>query len=195
MKQADLFSRNSMTAGLKKLQDAAEEAKKDDTPFAIVSKDGMSVVGDVNKTEVKSKDYTVRFKFTPEEVERYGIQEEDIKRYVGKYAEVPMEFTDVSIKPRYELEIDAAIVKILPYIYSVNEETKRIGNRTEEEMRLMVQDMCIEIGDDLYNFVAAVLGVDRRIVENMEFNDVMETATQLFLDFPEELNSSEGFSE
>lgn len=184
-----------MTAGLKKLQDAAEEAKKDDTPFAIVSKDGMSVVGDVNKTEVKSKDYTVRFKFTPEEVERYGIQEEDIKRYVGKYAEVPMEFTDVSIKPRYELEIDAAIVKILPYIYSVNEETKRIGNRTEEEMRLMVQDMCIEIGDDLYNFVAAVLGVDRRIVENMEFNDVMETATQLFLDFPEELNSSEGFSE
>lgn len=195
MKQADFFNHGSTLEELKKLQQATEEAKKDDTPFAVVSKEGMSVVGDVNKTEVKKKSYTVRFKFTPEEVEKYGIREEDITRYVGKYAEVPMEFTDVSIKPRYELEIDAAIMKIYPYIYTVNEETKRIGERSEEEMRLMVQDMSIEIGDDLYNFVAAVLGVDRRIVENMEWNDVMDTATQIFIDFPEEINSSEGFSE
>lgn len=195
MKQADLFKKGVTVDDLKKLQSSVKEAQKDDTPFAVVSKEGLNVVGDVNKTEVKKKNYTVRFKFDPDEVERYGIKEDEITRYVNGKAEVPMEFTDVTIKPRYELEIDAAIMKIFPYIYSVNEETKRIGERTEEEMRQMVNDMCIEIGDDLYNFVAAVLNVDRRIVLNMEWDDVMEVTAQIINDFPEVVNSSEGFSE
>lgn len=195
MKQADLFKKGITVEELKKIQESVEDAKKDDTPFALVSKDGMSVIGDVNKTEIKKKDYTVRFKFTPAEVERYGIDKGDITRYVDGLAEVPMEFTGVTIKPRYEIEIDAAMMKIFPYIHHLNEETKRIGDRDTEELRQMVNDMSIEIGDDLYNFVAAVLMIDRRIVLNMEWNDVLDTATKIMNDFPEVVNGSEGFSE
>lgn len=195
MKQADLFRHGVTVDDLVKLQDEVQEAHKDDTPFVVASKDGLSVVGDPNKTEEKSKNYKIRFRFTPQEMERYDIDPKEVVRVVDGLSEIVMEFDDVSIKPRYVMEVNAAIVKIIPYIYGVNEETKKIGERSQEEMRQMVNDWSIEIGDDMYNLVAAVCRVDRRIVENMEWNDVMETVLKIFQDFPEVVNSSEGFSE
>lgn len=191
MKQQDLFNKSVRVKDMKKIQAALKEAPKDDTPFPVVANDGLAVVGDVNKTEIKYRDYSIEFHFDPMEVEEFGIDKEDIEKWVDGQAVVHMEFDHVTIKPRYRLEVDAAIVKILPYFYNLNEETKKIGDRTDEELTEMVQDMCIEIGDDMYNLVAAVCRVDRRIVENMEWASVSDTIIAIIRDFPEVFNESE----
>lgn len=192
MKQSDLFRKGVRPKDMKKIQESLEEAHKDNTPFPIVSEEGLTVVGDVNKTEVKHRDYTIEFRFAPSEVEEYGIDKEDIEGYVEGQAVVKMEFDDVTIKPRHRLEVDAAIVKILPYFYRINEETKKIGERTDDEFVELVNNMCIDIGDDMYNLVAAVLGIDRRIVNNMVWQSVVDTITAIINDFPEVFNESEG---
>lgn len=195
MKQADLFKRGISVDDMKKMQENIEEAHEDNTPFSVVAKDGISVVGDVNKTEVKSYNYSIRFRFTKAEAEELGIDPKEIIKEIGNYVIIRMDYENVSIKPRYDLEIDAAIVKILPYFYSVNEETKKVGKRTDEEFAALVNDMSKEIGDDLYNVVAVILGVDRRIVDHMMWNDVVSVWQRLPKDFPEAFNEAEGFSE
>lgn len=191
MKQDDLFRKGVRVKDMKRIQESLEEAHKDDTPFPVVSREGLAVVGDVNKTEVKYRDYTIEFHFDPMEIEEFGIDKEDIEGWVEGQAIVHMEFDHVTIKPRYRLEVDAAIVKILPYFYKLNEETKKISERSDEELVDLVNDMCIEIGDDMYNFVGAVCRVDRRIIENMEWKSVMDTIVAIIKDFPEVFNESE----
>lgn len=191
MKQSDLFTKGVRVKDMKKIQESLGEAHKDNTPFPIVTDDGLTVVGDVNKTEVKTRNYVVEFRFSPSEVETYGIAKEDIEGYVEGQAIVHMEFDDVTIKPRHRLEVDAAIVKILPYFYHIKEDSKKIGERTDEEFVELVNNMCIEIGDDMYNLVAAVLGIDRRIVDNMVWQSVVETIIAIIKDFPEVFNESE----
>ena len=191
MKQDDLFRKGVRVKDMKRIQESLEEAHKDDTPFPVVSREGLAVVGDVNKTEVKYRDYTIEFHFDPMEIEEFGIDKEDIEGRVEGQAIVHMEFDHVTIKPRYRLEVDAAIVKILPYFYKLNEETKKISERSDEELVDLVNDMCIEIGDDMYNFVGAVCRVDRRIIENMEWKSVMDTIVAIIKDFPEVFNESE----
>lgn len=195
MKQADLFKRGVSIEDMTKMQENLEKTKEDDTPFTVVSKDGVAVVGDVNNTEIKSHDYSIRFRFTKEEAEELEIPESEIIKTIGDYVIIRMDFDNVSIKPRYDLEINAAIVKILPYFYSINEETKKIGKRTDEQMAELVNDMSQEIGDDLYNVVAVILEVDRRIVDHMMWNDVVSVWQKLPEDFPEVFNEAEGFSE
>lgn len=191
MKQSDLFNKGVRVKDMKKIQESLGEAHKDNTPFPIVTDEGLTVVGDVNKTEVKTRNYVVEFRFSPSEVETYGIEKEDIEGYVEGQAIVHMEFDDVTIKPRHRLEVDAAIVKILPYFYHIEEDSKKIGERTDEEFVELVNNMCIEIGDDMYNLVAAVLGIDRRIVDNMVWQSVVETIIAIIKDFPEVFNESE----
>lgn len=191
MKQDDLFRKGVRVKDMKRIQESLEEAHKDDTPFPVVTKGGLAVVGDVNKTEDKYRDYTIEFHFDPMEIEEFGIDKDEIEKWVDGQAVVHMEFDHVTIKPRYRLEVDAAIVKILPYFYSLNEETKKIGERTDDEMVDLVNDMCIEIGDDMYNLVGAVCRVDRRIIENMEWQSVTDTIVAIIKDFPEVFNESE----
>lgn len=191
MKQDDLFRKGVRVKDMKRIQESLEEAHKDDTPFPVVTKSGLAVVGDVNKTEEKYRDYTIEFHFDPMEIEEFGIDKDEIEKWVNGQAVVHMEFDHVTIKPRYRLEVDAAIVKILPYFYSLNEETKKIGERTDDEMVDLVNDMCIEIGDDMYNLVGAVCRVDRRIIENMEWQSVTDTIVAIIKDFPEVFNESE----
>lgn len=191
MKQDDLFRKGVRVKDMKRIQESLEEAHKDDTPFPVVTKSGLAVVGDVNKTEEKYRDYTIEFHFDPMEIEEFGIDKDEIEKWVDGQAVVHMEFDHVTIKPRYRLEVDAAIVKILPYFYSLNEETKKIGERTDDEMVDLVNNMCIEIGDDMYNLVGAVCRVDRRIIENMEWQSVTDTIVAIIKDFPEVFNESE----
>lgn len=192
MKQDDLFRKGTVRPkDMIKIKESLKEAPKDDTPFPVVTKKGLAVVGDVNKTEVKERNYSIEFHFDPMEIAEFGIDESEIERWVEGQAVVTMEFDHVTIKPRYRLEVDAAIVKILPYFWSLNEDKRTIEERSDEEITEMVNDMCIEIGDDMYNLVAAVCRVDRRIVENMDWNSVADTIIQIIRDFPEVFNSSE----
>lgn len=193
MKQADFFKHGVTVDNMVKLQDRIEEAHKDETPYPVVTKDGVNVVGDPNKTEINSHDYTIRFRFPKDMPQVQGIDPSEIIKQVGDYIIVSFEFKDVSIKPRYDLEITAALSRIFPYLYKINFDTKSMERRTQEEMTDLIDGMCQTIGDDLYHVTGAILGVDKSIEEYMMWNDVVEFVTKIPKDYPEVVNETEGF--
>ena len=83
MKQADFLKRHVSTADMLEIQKSMNEATKDDTPFPVVTKDGINVVGNPNKTEIKSHDYNVRFRFPKSMAD--GIDPKDILEKIGDY--------------------------------------------------------------------------------------------------------------
>lgn len=192
MNQTDFLKHGITIDEMVKAQDAIDKTHEDDTPFSVVTENGMHVVGDVNKTEIKKHDYTIRFRF-PKEMAN-NVDQKDIISSDDNYVVVKMEYNDVHIKPRYDLDISAAIVTILPYFYSLNEETKKVGKRSQKEMIELVKGMCKEIGDDMYHLVAVVLGVDKSIEEYMVWDDVVDTFTRIPQDFPEVFNEAGVFS-
>ena len=195
MKQADFLKRGVTVDNMVDLQDSFEKAHEDDTPFPIVTKDEVRVVGDANRTEVKSRDYSIRFRFPKDMPEVQRIDPNEILKTVGNYVIVRFEFKDVRIKPRYDLEIIAAISRIFPYLYSINEDTKNLEKRSKEEMTDIIDGMCQTIGDDLYHVAGAILGVDKGIEDYMMWNDVVDFVTNVPRDFPELINETEGFTE
>lgn len=195
MKQADFFKRGITVDNLIDLQDNIEKAHEDNTPFPVVANDELSVIGDANKTEVKTHNYNIRFRFPKDMPQVQNIDPKEILKTVGDYVIVRFEFNDVRIKPRYDLEIIAAISRIFPYLYSINEETKSLEKRSKEEMTDIIDGMCQTIGDDLYHVAGAILGVDKDIEDYMMWNDVVDFVTNVPKDFPELINETEGFTE
>lgn len=190
MKQEDLLKSKVSVDNLIDLQESMEKAEHDDTPFPVVTDDGVNVVGDANKTQVKTRNYSIRFRF-PKEREQ-DFDEKDIIQRVGDYIIVSVDFDDVHIVPRRDTEIVTAIVRILPYIKEMNEDGS-IRPKTNSEMLEMVRRVNKDIGDDIYNVVAAVLNVDDSLKDYMLFDDVMDMLTKLPDDFPEAFNEADGF--
>lgn len=190
MKQEDLLKSKVSVDNLIDLQESMEKAEHDDTPFPVVTDDGVNVVGDANKTQVKTRNYSIRFRF-PKEREQ-DFDEKDIIQRVGDYIIVSVDFDDVHIVPRRDTEIVTAIVRILPYIKEMNEDGS-IRPKTNSEMLEMVRRLNKDIGDDIYNVVAAVLNVDDSLKDYMLFTDVMDMLTKLPDDFPEAFNEADGF--
>ena len=189
MKQEDLLKSKVSVNNLIDFQESMQEAEKDDTPFPVVTDDGVNVVGDANKTKVKKRNYSVRFRFPKERAADFD--EKEIIQEVGDYIIVSVDFDDVHIVPRRDTEITAAIVKILPYVKKLQEE--KIADRTPEEMVELVKTVNKDIGDDIYDVVAAVLNVDESIKDYMLFTDVMDLLVKLPDDFPEVFNEADGF--
>lgn len=192
MKQGDLFKKGVTIDDMLKIQEGLEKAHEDDTPIPIVTKEGLSVVGDPNKTEIKKHDYTVIFRFPTVLADQMNIEEDAIVKKTDDNVWVQVEYKDVHIQPRYDLEIQAALVRIFPYFYNLKE--KRAEKKTQEELIAMVKEMCREIGDDLYDIVTVVLGVDRDLENYMDWNSVQTNISRILDDFPEIFNEAEGFS-
>lgn len=190
MKQADFLKKRITTSDMVDIQQSMNEAQKSDTPFAVVTKDGVNVVGNPNKTEVKSHDYNIRFRF-PKSMAQ-GIDEKDIVATVGDYVIVNMEFTDVHIKPRNDVDINAAIVKIIPYFKNMTEDLK-VEDKTQEELTEIVKAINDDIGQDLYDVVAAVLDIDKSIEDYMLLTDALEVVKRMPTDFPEVFNEADSF--
>lgn len=190
MKQADFLKRRVNTQDMLDIQASMNEAHKDDTPFAVVADNGVNVIGNANKTEVKSHDYNMRFRF-PKSMAQ-GIDPKDIVQTVGDYVIVNMEFTDVHIKPRNDVDINAAIVQILPYFKNMNEDLS-VTDKTQEELIQLVKTVNDDIGLDIYDVVAAILDVDKSLKDYMLFTDVLEVLKRMPQDFPEVFNEAESF--
>lgn len=195
MKQEDFFNHGVTLEDMTKLQDGIEEAHKDDTPFPIVADKEIKVVGDANKTEIKQHDFNIRFRFPKDMPEVQNIDPSEIIKTVGEYIIVNFEFKNVKIKPRYDLEIIAALSRIYPYLYKINEKTKSLEKRSTKEITDIIDGMCQTIGDDLYHVTAAILGVDKELEQWMMWNDVEDFVTHIPQNYPELLNETEGFTE
>ncbi len=188
--KSDVFKNKVSLNNMIDLREGMKRAEQDDTPFPVVTDDGVNVVGDANKTEVKSHNYTVRFRF-PKEMEDQ-FDPEDIIARVGDYFIVSVDFDNVHIIPRRDTEIASAIVKIIPYLKALDE-NGGIRYKNNEELLAMVKQVNHDIGNDCYDTVAAVLDVDDERKNYMIMTDVMDVLTKLPEDFPEIFNESDSF--
>lgn len=191
MKQEDFFKHKVDLEDMVEVQDKFEEAGHTDVPIAVVQKDGLKVVGDANKTEVKSHDYSVRFRFPKTMAE--NINENDILKDLGEYVIVRFDFTDVHIVPRRDYEILESIIEIIPYFKKLDEDGVTLSDMSKTDLLKVLHEANEQIGDAMYNVVSAFLDIDPSITRYMLLPDVMARVKDFMDDFPEVFKEADVF--
>ena len=178
---------------LVKIQEKIKEAEADNTPFMVVDGDGgMNVIGDVNKTQPKYYDYTVRF--------RVPIQYKDLlpgaeEAFGGKYCVADVDYKNITISARKDLDIVACLIEMAPFLREILPDGEA-RDRDRGELEKIVQSAITnrQIVDSMYNFVATMLGVDPVLRDMMLYSSVFSTTLKIMGDFPEILNESDFFT-
>lgn len=191
MKQEDFFKHKVDLEDMVEVQDKFEEAGHTDVPIAVVQKDGLKVVGDANKTEVKSHDYSVRFRFPKTMAE--NINKNDILKDLGEYVIVRFDFTDVHIVPRRDYEILESIIEIIPYFKKLDEDGVTLSDMSKTDLLKVLHEANEQIGDAMYNVVSAFLDIDPSITRYMLLPDVMARVKDFMDDFPEVFKEADVF--
>lgn len=173
---------------LLKINESIKKAEKDNTPYPVVVDGKVHVVGDANKTENKSHDYIVKFRF-PKEYEQYF---DEVSERIGDYIIVETEFKNVTISPRSDMKILASISRILPYVKKLGEDGS-IGEFTDDELIEMCLSMPDEIEDAMYILTASILGVSEDMRDWMLATSVFGFISRFFDDFPEVVNEADAF--
>lgn len=174
---------------LKKINDSIKKAEEDTTPYPVVMDGKVRVVGDANRTEVKSRDYTVKFRF-PKEYEKYF--EGEVSEVIGDYIIVETEYKNVHISPRSDMKILAAISKIFPFVKKLGDDGS-VSEMTDAELIDMCLNMPNEIEDAMYILTASILGVDEDIRDWMLATSVFDFVSRFIDDFPEVANEADAF--
>lgn len=185
MKQEDFLQAQQ---GLAEINEALKEAEHDDTPIPVAMDEGLKVVGDANKTENKSRDYKVTFRF-PSKLVPSGME---IVKEVGDYKYVEMYFEDVHITPRRDLKLLASVMDILPLFRELKDDGS-VKDRTTEDLLRIFRKVPQETIDSMYTLVVAFLGVDESIAEYMTPASVIDRIADLVNDFPEVFNEADVF--
>lgn len=178
---------------LKAIQEKIQKAEADTTPFVVVDGNGdMSVVGDVNKTQTKQYDYTVKFRI-PAQYKDLLPGATDIVN--GKYCVAEVEYKNVMISARKDLEIVAAVIELYPFLREVlpSGESK---DRTKEELRNIVAENITKksVVDAMYHLVSAVIGIDETLADMMLYSSVFDNVIKIIEDFPEIFNETDFFT-
>lgn len=187
MKQEDLLNKTNPIVDIgEKLQ----EAQHDDTPYPVVTDDGVKVVGDANKIEKKRRDYTIRFRFPPEIAK--NLESSDIIDHIGRYSVVEMTYENVDVAPNRNIKLLAAIQDILP-LYKEFTKNGGMRDKTIDELAALYRNVPQYAIDGMYTVVASFLGVDESIQQYMYTSDVTSTLAKLIKDFPEVFNEADSF--
>lgn len=191
MKQEDFFRSKVDLDDMLGVQEKFEEAGHTDVPIAVMQDDKLKVVGDANKTEVKSRDYSVRFRF-PKSMAT-NVSESDIIAEIDGYVIVRFEFTDVHIVPRRDYEILESIIDIIPFFKKLEDDGITLADLNQRELMKVVHDANEQIGDAMYNVVAAFLDINPEIKRYMILTDVMARVQDFENDFPEVFKNADVF--
>lgn len=191
MTQDELLRKTVSLDDMLNIQEGMDQAEKDDTPFVAASEEGVKVIGDANKTEVKSRNYAMRFRFPKSEAS--NIDEKDIVQEVADEVIVRVEFNDVHIMPRRDLEVVDAILQILPYFKKLDDDGVNIENLKGAELMSFLRNANEQVGDAMYEVAAAVLNIDRNLRDHMVLTDVFKMTRRFIDDFPEVFNEADVF--
>lgn len=184
-----------------------EKAREDTTPYAVYDgkSEQLSVYGDANKTENKSVDMTVLFRFLKEDFE----QPDDIAdtKEIGKYVQYSRTYTDVTITPRKNTEVLEHLLSVVPYFTELEDamsdfkeamekaETKEQKSEVYRVYNIKVLHVYNTMSDDvtiaLYNFVATLCGISDEEAAHMVASSVMTAASTIITEFPEVFNEAE----
>lgn len=176
-----------------KIEKALDDAQEDTTPFLVMqSDDKLGISGDANRTERKSKCYTIRFRFPsilkdsiPEEI---NITREAENYVIGEYT-----VEDVYLSPRKDFIVLSSISKLIPYFNKLNEENGDVTKLEDREKLELIINTDVEILDAMYNVVEAFLQLSKELIDLVLPSSIFETLYLLIQDFPEAFNEADIF--
>lgn len=167
-------------------------ANEDDTPFAVVNNDTVSVIGDANKTQVVRNDYKMRFRM-PKEWYSSSSEDKNIQE-VGSFIVFDRFYEGVTITPRSDLQIISAMMKLQPFFMKVKEDNNGSLEYSDNmELIHVMAHASTDIVLAMYNVVATFLGIDDITGEWMLPGNVIETLSKIFTAHPEMLNEADVF--
>lgn len=181
---------------LGELKGAIEKAREDDTPYIGIKDDELHILGDPNKTEVKSADYVVHFAFpnTEEWRARATQMGDEIGKSTddGRYFLAKRTYKNVYLSPRRMGAVVATLAQIESFLYKITEngEIKELNN---DEMMAIMTVMNGELSDATYELVATVLRIPYEEMEWMLPLNTVENAVKIALNNPSAVNEADLF--
>lgn len=181
---------------LGELKGAIEKAREDDTPYIGIKDDELHILGDPNKTEVKSADYVVHFAFpnTDEWKARVEANGDEIERVTedNRYILAKRTFKNVYLSPRRMGAAVTTLAQIESFLYKIldNGEIKALSY---EETVAMMSVMNGELSDATYELVATVLRIPYEEMEWMLPLNTIENAVKIAFNNPSAINEADLF--
>lgn len=181
---------------LEELKGAIEKAREDDTPYIGIKDDELHILGDPNKTEVKSADYVVHFAFP--NTEEWRKRAESLGDKIGKstddgrYFLATREYKNVYLSPRRMGAVVTTLAQIESFLYKIldNGEIKELNY---DEMVSLATVMNGELSDATYDLVATVLRIPYEEMEWMLPLNTIENAVKIALNNPSAVNEADLF--
>ena len=181
---------------LEGFKEAIEDAKKDDTPYIGIKNDELHVLGDPNKTEIKSADYVVSFAFPNNQEWRaratangdaIGSTTAD-----GRLFRADRLYKDVYLSPRRVGAVISLLAQIESMLFQITENGE-LKELTSEQMMSILNTMNGEMSDICYEIVASVLRIPPEEVEWMLPMNTMLNAVKIAKNNPSSVNEADLF--
>ncbi len=181
---------------LGELKGAIEKAREDDTPYIGIKDDELHILGDPNKTEVKSADYVVHFAFpnTDEWKARATSMGDKIGKTTddGRYFLATRNFKNVYLSPRRMGAVVSTLAQIESFLYKITDNGE-IKELSYDEMVSLATVMNGELSDATYELVATVLRIPYEEMEWMLPLNTIENAVKIALNNPSAVNEADLF--
>ena len=181
---------------LGELKGAIEKAREDDTPYIGIKDEELHILGDPNKTEVKSADYVVHFAFpnTDEWRNRATAMGDKIGKTTddGRYFLATREYKSVYLSPRRMGAVVSTLAQIESFLYKITDNGE-IKEMTYDEMMSLATVMNGELSDATYELVATVLRIPYDEMEWMLPLNTIENAVKIAINNPSAVNEADLF--
>ena len=178
------------------LKDAVEKAREDDTPYIGIKDDELHILGDPNKTEVKSADYVVHFAFpnTEEWRARAKNMGDEIGKTTddGRYFLAVRNYKNVYLSPRRMGAVVSTLAQIESFLYKIMDNGE-IKEMSYDEMVSLAAVMNGELSDATYELVATVLRIPYEEMEWMLPLNTIENAVKIAVNNPSAVNEADLF--
>ncbi len=181
---------------LGELKGAIEKAREDDTPYIGIKDEELHILGDPNKTEVKSADYVVHFAFpnTDEWKARATSMGDKIGKTTddGRYFLATRKVKNVYLSPRRMGAVVSTLAQIESFLYKITDNGE-IKELSYDEMVSLATVMNGELSDATYELVATVLRIPYEEMEWMLPLNTIENAVKIALNNPSAVNEADLF--
>lgn len=166
-----------------------DEAEEDTTPYAIVDDGDISVVGDVNKTEVIKRDYVIKFGYPNTKAWKDRLESEGTKilEETPNYLFVDRYYKDVWVPPRIYTAVQAAFGEVYQF-FNVITENGSIRDLTEDEIIDALGMLSQDIMEAMTHAVATILRIPQNEEACMVPFMTMIAVVRMIQDFPEIIN-------
>lgn len=173
-----------------------DEAEEDTTPYAIVDDGEVSVVGDVNKTEITKHDYVIQFAYPNTKAWKDRLESEGVKilKETPNYIGVERTYTDVWVAPRVYTAVQTAFAELYQF-FNVVMEDGTIRDLTDEEIVQAIRMLSQDMMESMCHAVATVLRIPQNEEACMLPTMTMAAVMRMIQDFPEILNGMDFFTD